>query len=164
MVATLYEIRDFFIKFDCPWIGMLSRSVYRSEIMDDISTSDDEYSLIAKYRKRITKGIQFSRRSKIIKTHSDNRNIHLRKNMHERRPYSVIKPTTCIKRYFWMIEERKNFFCNFSTSWGIILYLVQFRRKAIHIINHFWILIRRYESLSLGNPVSREHKNCTRFF
>lgn len=90
------------IELSCPWMDMLPRPVYSSEIMDDIATSDDEYPTLAKYRKRLTELYEFTCRCTIVQTHRDDWHIGTREEMDKSRPHSMIESTSRIWGYFWL--------------------------------------------------------------
>ncbi len=61
--------------------------------MDDIPTSYDENTSLAKYLKRITESNEIAWSRSIVETHRDDWDISSREEMDQSRPDPMIKPT-----------------------------------------------------------------------
>ena len=64
--------------------------------MDDITTTDDEDTSLAKYRKRLTELYEIAWSSSIVETHRDHWDIGSREEMDECRPDSMVISTSRI--------------------------------------------------------------------
>jgi hypothetical protein len=72
--------------------------------VDDISTSDDQYSLLSEKRKFFPELIVPGKSLRIIQTHSDNWDISLRKEVDECRPDAMIESSPMIRTKYILIS------------------------------------------------------------
>lgn len=97
MIPSLYIMRHPSIEFLCPWIYRVPRPVEYTEIVYDIPTSDDQYSLFSEKREFFPELIVPRESLRIIQTHSDHRNICIWKEMDECRPDTMIESSPMIR-------------------------------------------------------------------